>query len=113
MSANEKHAKGHLAKNKLMNKWIKKGYYIYDECNQGPVDFIALNLNGDVRLVESKAESKRLTGKQKGKKINRILGPQQKKLNKNLKDKTFQIKVEYADVDKEMEEYKNNVETLL
>jgi len=109
MSANEKHAKGHLAKNKLMNQYIIKGYYIYDECNQGPVDFIALHQNGDMQLVESKSISRRKDGS----KIHRILGKSQRELNINLKNKTFQITVQHADVDKEMREYKDNVDTLL
>ena len=109
MSANEKHAKGHLAKNKLMNQYIIKGYYIYDECNQGPVDFIALHPNGDMQLVESKSISRRKDGS----KIHRILGKSQRELNTNLKTKTFQITVQHANVDKEMREYKDNVETLL
>ena len=101
MSAIFKHAKGHIAKLKLMQQYIKRGYYIYDECNQGPIDFIAVHPNGDIKLVECKAVSKRTDGS----KIFRILKKSQRELNKNLLNKNIQIKVEHIDVDYEMENY--------
>ena len=99
MSQDFKHAKGHVAKLKLMQKYVSLGWYVYDECNQGPIDFIAVNPSGDVKFIECKSISRRSDGS----KIYRVLDDSQKKLNKKLKSKGLQIAVEHVDVDKEME----------
>ena len=100
MSACEKQRKGHVAKLQAMSKYVAKGYYIFEECNQGFIDFIAINNTGDIHLVEVKALAIRKTGKQKGIRINRILSDSQKDLNKKLKDKygNLQVKIEYVDI---------------
>ena len=97
MSSNIRHAKGHIAKLQVQQKYIAKGFYIFEEANQGPIDFIAVHKDGTIKLVEVKAVSKRKNNS----KISRPLDASQVALNKKLAKKhgkDFKIAVEYADV---------------
>ena len=80
MSDNLKHRIGLQAKLQIMEQFVSEGYYVFDETNQGPIDFVAVNLGGDVRFVECKATARRKDGS----KINRILTNRQRKLNNEL-----------------------------
>ena len=84
MSEFYKHRVGLQSKLRAMEHYVSKGYYVFDETNQGPIDFIAVNMDGDVKFIECKTVSRRKTGKYKGSKINRVLTKTQKKLNMNL-----------------------------
>ena len=80
MSEFYKHRVGLQSKLRAMEHYVSKGYYVFDETNQGPIDFVAVNLKGDVRFIECKAIARRKDGS----KINRILTDKQRKLNKEL-----------------------------
>ena len=95
MSENKRHRIGLQSKLKSMGYYVSRGYYIFDETNQGPIDFIAINMEGDVKFVECKAISKRSDGT----KINRVLTDKQKKLNNKFKLKGYPpIEIMYSDV---------------
>ena len=59
MSNNFKHRVGLQSKLKAMENYISKGYYVFDETNQGPIDFVAINMEGDVQFIECKTISRR------------------------------------------------------
>tara|TARA_R110002110_G_scaffold324803_1_gene536837 strand:- start:923 stop:1189 length:267 start_codon:yes stop_codon:yes gene_type:complete len=63
-----------------MEQFVAEGFYVFDETNQGPIDFVAVNLKGDVQFIECKAIARRKDGS----KIHRILTDKQRKLNKEL-----------------------------
>ena len=95
MSSVVQHRVGLQAKLKAMEYFVSKGYYIFDETNQGPVDFIAMNMEGDVQFIECKSLAKRSDGS----KIHRILSSKQKELNKNLEKNNYpKIKIFYSDI---------------
>ena len=95
MSNNLKHARGHQSKLRLMEKYVGKGYWIFEERGQGPIDFIVLNNEGHVKFLESKTRSRRSSD---GTKINAILTKNQRQLNVKLKEKyNLEIELEYFD----------------
>ena len=59
-----------------------KGYYVFFRLSvTSPVDLVAVNhRKKEVLLIDVKTVSLRLTGKHKGKRINRRASPEQKKL---------------------------------
>jgi len=96
MSNNFKHRVGLQSKLKAMENYVSKGYYVFNETNQGPIDFIAINLEGDINFLECKTLARRKDGS----KINRILTDNQKKLNKIFNSKGYpSIKIIYSEID--------------
>ena len=89
----EKHGRGMIAVNLVHNFLIKQGYQVFSEDQtQGMIDMVALNKEGDILLIDVKALARRTDGT----KINRILRPNQKKLEDVLNTK---IQLIYADVE--------------
>ena len=89
----EKHGRGMIAVNLVHNFLIKQGYQVFSEDQtQGMIDMVALNKEGDILLIDVKALARRTDGT----KINRILRPNQKKLENVLNTK---IQLIYADVE--------------
>ena len=96
MSEFYKHRVGLQSKLRAMEHYVSEEYYVFDETNQGPIDFIAVNMEGDVKFVECKTISRRKDNT----KIHRILTDSQRKLNKNLlTSKAPQVKVTYVDLE--------------
>jgi len=92
MSNNIKHRVGLQSKLKIMEDLVSRGYYIFNETNQGPIDFVAVNMEGDVKFVECKTVSRRRNGS----KIHRILNESQRELNKKFNSKGYpEIKIMY------------------
>jgi Holliday junction resolvase-like predicted endonuclease len=89
----DKHGKGMVAVNLVHNYLIKEGYQVFSEDqSQGMLDMVAINEDGDILFIDIKALARRSDGS----KINRILRPNQKKLEETLDNK---IQIIYADVD--------------
>ena len=89
----EKHGRGMIAVNLVHNFLIQQGYQVFNEDqSQGIIDMVAINEEGDVLLIDVKALARRTNGT----KINRILRPNQKKLEDTLNTK---IQLIYADVE--------------
>ena len=89
----EKHGRGMIAVNLVHNFLIKQGYQVFSEDQtQGMIDMVALNKEGDILLIDVKALARRTDGT----KINRILRPNQKKLEDVL---DIKIQLIYADVE--------------
>ena len=89
-----KHIKGEVAKNLIINHLLQAGYEVLTEGTaQGKVDLVAINgETGEVLLIDSKALSRRKDGSR----INRILNPAQK----DLAEKTgLPFILAYADVE--------------
>ena len=100
MSNNQKHRDGFVCKLKAMDWFVSKGYWIFDETNQGPIDFIAINIEGDIQFVECKKLAIRQGEWKPGTRINRVLSGKQKQLNKNFKGKQIPpIKLLYVNQD--------------
>ena len=96
MSEYYKHRLGLQSKLRAMEHYVSKGYYVFDETNQGPIDFVAVNMEGDVQFIECKTISRRKDNT----KIHRILKDNQRKLNKNLLiSKAPQVKLTYVDLE--------------
>jgi len=89
----EKHGRGMIAVNLVHNFLIQQGYQVFNEDqSQGIIDMVAINEEGDILLIDVKALARRTDGT----KINRILKPNQKKLENVLNNK---IQLIYADVE--------------
>jgi len=89
----EKHGRGMIAVNLVHNFLIKQGYQVFSEDrSQGMIDMVAINEEGDMLFIDVKALARRNDGS----KINRILRPNQKKLEDVLNTK---IQLIYADVE--------------
>jgi Holliday junction resolvase-like predicted endonuclease len=89
----EKHGRGMIAVNLVHNFLIQQGYQVFNEDqSQGIIDMVAINEEGDMLLIDVKALARRTDGT----KINRILRPNQKKLENVLSTK---IQLIYADVE--------------
>ena len=89
----EKHGRGMIAVNLVHNFLIKQGYQVFNEDqSQGMIDMVAINEEGDMLLIDVKALARRTDGT----KINRILRPNQKKLEDVFKTK---VQLIYADVE--------------
>jgi Holliday junction resolvase-like predicted endonuclease len=89
----EKHGRGMIAVNLVHNFLIKQGYQVFNEDqSQGIIDMVAIDEEGDMLLIDVKALARRTDGT----KINRILRPNQKKLEDVLSTK---IQLIYADVE--------------
>ena len=89
----EKHGRGMIAVNLVHNFLIKQGYQVFNEDqSQGIIDMVAIDEEGDMLLIDVKALARRTDGT----KINRILRPNQKKLEDVLNTK---IQLIYADVE--------------
>ena len=96
MSEFYKHRVGLQSKLRAMEHYVSQGYYVFDETNQGPIDFVAINMEGDVQFIECKTISRRKDNT----KIHRILKDNQKKLNENLlTSKAPQVKLTYVDLE--------------
>jgi len=96
MSDFYKHRVGLQSKLRAMEHYVSKGYYVFDETNQGPIDFVAVNMEGDVQFIECKTISRRKDST----KIHRILKDNQRKLNENLlTSKAPQVKLTYVDLE--------------
>jgi Holliday junction resolvase-like predicted endonuclease len=73
-------------------KWfVDREYYVFDETNQGPIDFVAVNMEGDVKYIECK----KLARRKDGSKIYRVLSDKQKRLASS----GLNIDIAYVDVD--------------
>ena len=82
-----------IAVNLVHNFLIKQGYQVFNEDqSQGIIDMVAIDEEGDMLLIDVKALARRTDGT----KINRILRPNQKKLEDVLSTK---IQLIYADVE--------------
>ncbi len=82
-----------IAVNLVHNFLIKQGYQVFSEDqSQGMIDMVAINEEGDMLFIDVKALARRNDGS----KINRILRPNQKKLEDVLNTK---IQLIYADVE--------------
>ena len=89
----EKHGRGMIAVNLVHNFLIKQEYQVFSEDqSQGMIDMVAINKEGDMLFIDVKALARRNDGS----KINRILRPNQKKLEDVLNTK---IQLIYADVE--------------
>ena len=51
MSTNNKQREGLRCKLIAMKHFVEQGYYVFNETNQGPVDFIALKMKGDIKFI--------------------------------------------------------------
>ena len=78
MSEAWKHREGLSCKLAAMKWFVDHEYYVFDETNQGPIDFIAINMHGDIKYVECKKLSRRKDGSR----IYRCLSEKQKRLVK-------------------------------
>ena len=68
-----------------MTYLLKKGNLVFKTIHDtGCVDLVAIDNRGKIHLYDVKTSAKYLNGKKKGKKINRILTPLQKRLNVEL-----------------------------
>ena len=89
----EKHGRGMISVNFVHNYLIREGYQVFSEDqSQGMIDMVAINEDGDMMFIDVKALAKRADGT----KINRMLRPNQKKLEDALNTK---VQLIYADVD--------------
>jgi len=95
-----KHRIGYSSKLRAMQHFVDKEYFIFNETNQGPIDFVAVHSDGDVKFIECKTLSRRSDGS----KIHRILSIKQKNLNKNFIKNKINAKVEIVYVDPETNE---------
>jgi len=79
---NKKHQKGSASEFGAMQYLTEKGYYIFMRGSvTSPIDIIAIDpLTAEIILIDVKTVSLRLTGRQKGQRINRKLNAEQKKL---------------------------------
>ena len=82
MPPDVKHIKGTAGELTVARHFVELGYYVYSPVmNQiGPVDLIALNDNGELLLLDAKAESTRADGTR----IHRVRTPIQKELGVQL-----------------------------
>lgn len=68
-----------------MTYLLKKGNLVFKTIHDtGCVDLVAIDKRGKVHLYDVKTSAKYLNGKKKGRKINRVLTPLQKKLKVEL-----------------------------
>jgi len=68
-----------------MTYLLKKGNLVFKTIHDtGCVDIVAIDKRGKVHLYDVKTAAKYLNGKKKGRQINRILTPLQKKLRVEL-----------------------------
>ena len=83
---NRKHQKGTSSELAAAKYLSDKGYYVFFRLSvTSPVDLVAVNSKKkEVLLIDVKTVSIRLTGKQKGKRINRKTSPEQKKLGVHI-----------------------------
>lgn len=79
---NKKHQKGTSSELAAARYLSDKGYYVFFRLSvTSPIDLVAVNhRKKEVLLIDVKTVSLRLTGKHKGKRINRRASPEQKKL---------------------------------
>ena len=96
MSDNRKHRMGYSSKLSAMKYFVDKEYFVFNETNTGPIDFIAVNSEGDIKLIECKTISRRSDGS----KISRVLSNKQRELNKKLGS----LKIQLVYVDSETNE---------
>ena len=54
MSESFKQKQGLSAKLMAMKWFVDREYYVFDETNQGPIDFIAVNMKGDIQYIGNK-----------------------------------------------------------
>ena len=68
-----------------MTYLLKKGNLVFKTIHDtGCVDLVAIDKRGKIHLYDVKTSAKYQNGRKKGKKINRILTPLQKRLNVEL-----------------------------
>lgn len=68
-----------------MTYLLKKGNLVFKTIHDtGCVDLVAIDKRGKIHLYDVKTSARYQNGKKKGKKINRILTPLQKRLNVEL-----------------------------
>tara|TARA_R110001583_G_scaffold86944_5_gene226912 strand:+ start:65 stop:397 length:333 start_codon:yes stop_codon:yes gene_type:complete len=91
MSESFKQKQGLSAKLMAMKWFVDREYYVFDETNQGPIDFIAVNMDGDVQYIECKMISRRKDGS----KISRVCSEKQNR----LKSKGVPIQIMYVDAE--------------
>ena len=91
MSDLQKHREGLSCKLAAMKWFIDREYYVFDETNQGPIDFVAINMDGDIKYIECK----KLARRKDGSKIGRCLTDKQKRLVKT----GINIDIVYVDMD--------------
>jgi len=91
MSEVHKHRHGLSCKLAAMKWFVDREYYVFDETNQGPIDFVAVNMEGDVKYIECK----KLARRKDGSKIYRVLSDKQKRLASS----GLNIDMAYVDVD--------------
>jgi|TARA_R110002020_G_scaffold135900_2_gene303346 hypothetical protein len=112
MSTNNKQREGLRCKLIAMKHFVEQGYYVFNETNQGPVDFIALNMKGDIKFIECKKLAKRGGLWRKGSRINRVLTERQKILNRKWTRRRMPIiQIMYVDPENskiEFQEHRNN-----
>ncbi len=79
---NSKHQKGTSSEFAAAKYLVDQGYYIFLRGSvSSPIDLIGINPDTEeIILIDVKTVSKRHKGKSKGKRINRVLSPEQKKL---------------------------------
>lgn len=83
---NKKHQKGTSSELAAAKYLSDKGYYVFFRLSvTSPVDLVAVHpRKKEVLLIDVKTVSLRLTGRQKGKRINRKATPEQKKLGVHI-----------------------------
>ena len=91
MSEAWKHREGLSCKLAAMKWFVDREYYVFDETNQGPIDFVAINMDGDIKYIECK----KLARREDGSKIYRCLTDKQKRLVKT----GINIDIVYVDMD--------------
>ena len=89
MSESFKQKQGLSAKLMAMKWFVDREYYVFDETNQGPIDFIAVNMDGDIQYIECKKLSRRKDGS----KISRVWSEKQNR----LQAKGIPIQIMYVD----------------
>lgn len=76
-----KSCKGIVGELKVALKYMEKGYWVAASIDpQCPFDLVVVDSKGNIKLIDAKSVSRRLTGKYKGSKINRKLNDKQKKM---------------------------------
>ena len=99
----KRHALGKCSELQAQIWFMKKGYQVYPESRQSPIDFIAVHpIKGDIHFIEVKTTTRRNLDNTK---IHKILNKRQKKLNDILLEK-YGLKIDliYVDRDKGVEE---------
>ena len=84
-----KSKKGVLGELTIAAKYLKKGFWVaMSLCPHSPVDLIVVDDKGNCKLIDAKTVSIRKSGRQLGKRINRMPSKKQREMK---------VEIEYVD----------------